>query len=85
MADQDAVQRAAEARRRGLTEQQVTYVAALKAERQGYQTRGDTDRVKQVDAEIAGIQTSQATAEAPAHDMIAEGTPVQRRGRPRKA
>ena len=43
-------------------ERRAAHVAALRAERDGYERRGLTDRAKQVDAQIAAFAPEQAEA-----------------------
>jgi hypothetical protein len=43
-------------------EQRAAHIAALRAERDGYERRGLPDRAKQVDAQIAAFAPEQAEA-----------------------
>lgn len=47
------------------------HVAALKAEREGYERRGLSDRVKQVDGQIAAIEKAPAGRTSPAKKTAA--------------
>jgi hypothetical protein len=58
-------------------------IEALLKERAGYIARGKTDRVRQVDAQLAALGHQSATIETA--DDTAEVETAVKRGRPRKA
>lgn len=62
-------------------DQQDEYVAALQAERDGYAARGQTDRVKTVDAELARVKRAAAGGSRTAAPVGAASEPPSKRSR----
>lgn len=62
-------------------DQQDEYVAALQVERDGYAARGETARVKAVDAELARVKRAAAGTSRTAAPVDAASQPPSKRSR----